>query len=220
MELDDLKAAWNRIDERLTASIAFSLSVATELRRDRARKSIHRLAWMPVAELVANVCVAVWLGAFNVGHAGQPAFLAPGLLLQGMTIALIVASARQLAILSSLDYATPVVSLQRGLASLYAIRVRETRWILVGAPLVWLPIVIVLAKGWLGLDLYRVFNLTWLAVNLTVGLAVVIVAIVVSVRFADRFRSPFWKRVTDAFAGRSVTRAIEEVEAIAAFERA
>jgi hypothetical protein len=220
MELDDLKVGWKRLDERLTAGIALSLRVATELRRDRAQRSIRRLAWVPAVELVLNVCVTVWLGAFCVGHVGQAAFVVPGLLLAGMTIALIAASARQLAILSSLDYAAPVVSLQRGLAALYTIRVRETRWVLVGAPLVWLPVVIVVAKGWLGFDLYRVFNLTWLAANLAFGLAVVVVAMWVSVHWADRFRSPWWTRLADAFAGRSVTRAVEEVEAIAEFERA
>jgi hypothetical protein len=209
MELDELKTAWRTLDERVNNSIALNLRIHLELRRHTARVSLRRLAWLPSVEVGLNAIAAVLNGMFLAGHLHEPKFIVPALVVQAAAVILIIAGARQLTILSTIDYAAPVVDIQRRLAALDAIRVRVNRWVIFSAALLWLPIAIVLANAILGLDLYQGAGARWLAINFIVGLAVLLVAVWISRRYADRFRpSSFLARISDDLAGRNVARAI------------
>ena len=218
MELDDLKTAWRTLDERVNASIALNLRVQTEIKLDRARASLRRLAWSPRYELVANVVAAVPIGRFLAGHVHELRFFLPAIVLQATLVALIVAGAKQLSLLAGVDYSAPVVAIQRQLAALYALRLRVSRWTLACGPLLWVPLAIVAAKGLFGVDLYQSVGTTWIVTSLIAGVAAILLALWISQRCADRLhRSSFWRRLSDDLAGRNLAKAMRVVRELAEF---
>ena len=218
MDIDELKTAWRALDERVSQSLALNLQTRRDYTMDRARASLNVLAWSPRGNLAMNVIAAVVDGAFLARHMHEARFAVPAALLLGVAIVAIVWHARQLALLSRIDYSGPVVTIQRTLAEVYAMRVRESRWILVSGPLLWTPGLIVVA-GLIGIDLYAVVNGLWIIVNLLFGAAVLAAGFWFSRRYAAQLKeSTAAKRMADSFAGASLTRAMKLVDEISEFE--
>ena len=98
-------------------------------------------------------------------------------------------------------------------------RLRVNRGLLLLSPLLWTPLAIVAAKGFLGVDLYRAFGPAWIAANLAFGLAVIPLAIAIARRFSARFEnSPLLQHLADDIAGRSLASATRQLEDIRRFE--
>ena len=219
MDIDELKTAWRALDERVSHSLALNLQTRRDFTMDRARASLNHLAWSPRLNLAMDVLWAVINGSFLARHIAEPRFALPAGLLLVTAIVFIVSNARQLALLSGIDYSGPVVAIQRTLADVYAMRVRETRWLLLSAPLLWMPMLIVLAR-FLGVDLYAIASGAWILANFGFGALVIVVGYWLSKRFGPRLKtSTAAKKMADGFAGASLARAITLVNEISEFER-
>lgn len=219
MDLDELKTAWRALDERVNQSLALNLQTRRDVTMDRARASLNHLAWSPRLNLAMDVIWALINGSFLARHVAEPRFALPAALLLATAIVFIVSNARQIARLSGVDYSGPVVAIQRALADVYAMRVRDTRWILMSGPLLWMPMLIVLAR-FLGVDLYAVANGAWILGNFAFGLLVLVAGFWFATRFGPRLKtSTIAKRLADGFAGATLTRAMRLVDEISEFER-
>jgi hypothetical protein len=87
------------------------------------------------------------------------------------------------------------------------------------APLLWTPLAIVGAQGLFGFDVYRAFGPAWIGANLGFGLAFIPLAIWVTRRCSERFgSSPWFNRLADDIAGRSLATAKEQLDEIVRFE--
>ena len=133
---------------------------------------------------------------------------------------MIASAAAQLAMLRAADYSAPVVTIQRTLTKLAALRIRTTQWLLLLAPLLWTPFAIVVARGALGFDVYRWFGMRWVAANLIFGLALSPLLFWAARRFSDRLQQ-FWiaESLADGVAGRSLSIANGLLNEIVRFER-
>ena len=219
MDLDELKTAWHTLDERVSQSLALNLQTRRDVTMDRARASLNHLAWSPRLHLFMDVVWAVVSGAFLARHIAEPRFALPAALLLATAIVFVVSNARQIARLSGIDYSGPVVAIQRALADVYAMRVRDTRWILISGPLLWMPMLIVLAR-FFGVDLYAIANGAWILGNFVFGALVLVAGFWFAKRFGPRLKtSTTAKRLADGFAGATLTRAMRLVDEISAFER-
>jgi hypothetical protein len=219
MELDDLKTAWRELDRRLDTGLALNRRVLKELKLDRTRSALRRLARLLWYELFSGVLAALLLGSFLADHLDAARFAVPAIVLHVVVVFTIVASGRQLARIGRIDYSAPVVTIQHELGELRASRVRITRWLLLLAPLLWTPLAIVGARGLFGFDVYRVFGPLWLALNLGFGLATLVLLVWVAHRYAERLGgSRFLKHLADDIAGRSLTTAMGFLEEIVRFE--
>jgi serine/threonine-protein kinase len=219
MELDDLKTAWGELDRRLETSLALNRSLFKELKLDKARSALGGLARVLWCELISGAVAALVLGSFLAGHLSDARFAIPAIVLQIAAILTIAACVWQLAVVGRIDYSAPVVTIQHELATLRLLRVHVTRWVLLLAPLLWTPLVIVAAKGCFGFDVYREIGRPWIAANIAFGLAVIPVGFWMANRFAARSGgSRVLKHLADAIAGRSLGRAMGLVDEIARFE--
>jgi len=219
VDMDDIKAAWRELERRVDTGLALQRDSMKRLELDRTRTALRRLGRGPLFELVSGLAALMLLGGFLADHIGTARFAIPAIALQAFVLFTVVSAGRQLAIIWGIDYAAPVVAIQRDLARLRALRVRTTLWVLLLAPLVWTPLAIVAARGLLGADLYRVPGPLWLAVNLAFGLAVIPLAVWLSRRHAQRLRgSRFLSRLADDIAGRNLAAAVGSLQAIQEFE--
>jgi hypothetical protein len=139
-------------------------------------------------------------------------------LLDVYAIALAVAAARQLFELRSLDYDEPVVAIQDRLQGLRLARIRATMGTLLFAPLMWVPLLIVATRAFLGIDIYAAASPAWLTANVLFGLAVIPTAVVIARAFGPRLeRSTPMRFLADEIAGRSLAAALDDLAAIRRF---
>ncbi len=173
MELDELKMAWKAMETRVEA-------LETRRTVDKLRSLGGPNRW----ELVGDVFAALLTGSFLFHHGQEPRFLLPGLILHLVAILAIATGVRQLVLFSRLDLSQSVLETQRTLLALQAERLRVGRMLLMFIPLLWVPLVIVLARC-IGVDLYTA-NPTWLWANVAFGVAMIPVGIYLAKSLGNR----------------------------------
>jgi hypothetical protein len=228
MDLDDLKNRLAEQDAKLDRALRLNTMAVRELRLAKTRSSLRWLVPGIVFELLLAIVGTVWLGDFLAGHLREPGFFFPAALLDLGVIAYLGSCIRQLALIGSLDYSLPVVALQKELGRLRVLRLRTTKWTMVLSFALWFPALVVLLRGFLGVDLWRILGaigpgngsfLAWVVANGLFGLAVALAIVWISNRYADRAdRSPALQRLLDGLAGRSLARARSSLDSIVRFE--
>jgi hypothetical protein len=220
MTFENLQEQWAACDEKLDQSIRLNTALLRESRVSQARSVLRWLSPFVVADLLVNLILVVALGAFIASHVSDAAFIAPAIALDAFAIGLAVACARQLAMLSAIDFSGPIVGAQKSLETLRRLRIRKTMWTLMLAPALWTPLVVVGLEGAFGVNAYSSLGGAWLAANALFGVAVIPVMVWVSRRYADRMaQSPFVQRLMNDMAGRSLTAAKAFLDQLAIFER-
>lgn len=170
-----------------------------------------------VFELVANVAGVALVGWFIGNNAAQVKFLLPALVLDVYAVGLVIAMARQLAMLGSVDFGEPVAIVQQRLQQLRLLRIRTTLGTLLFAPLMWFPLLVVAAKGMFDGDVYAAGAL-WVVANVLFGLAVIPAAIWLAKRYGQRLQqSSALRALADEVAGRSLTAALRDLRTLREF---
>lgn len=118
MELDELKASWQRLDRRVQELSAINRGLMMETILRKARWRLAPLVAVAVAFVVVGIGFAAVFGAFWIAHLDKPPVLIVGIALQVFGITLIVFGAGRLARLRRIDFTRPVLEIQRSLASL------------------------------------------------------------------------------------------------------
>lgn len=219
MELDEMKRLWAQSNGRLEASMHLNVLLLQQWNLRKTDTLLKRLQLGISIELIVNVAVIVFLGFFASRHFREPQFAIPAAMLYLYEIAIVVANARQLATIASMDYDEPVVAIQKKLQGLRLARIRTTLGTLLFAPLMWLPILIVGMLGVFDVDVYAFASPAWLAANVLFGLAVIPLAIFLARRYGPRLaRWSAMRRLADAIAGNTLTAALESLDSIRRFE--
>ena len=216
MELDEMKLAWQQIDRRLQRQEDLQQRLFMDGKLGKARRGLRPLAWGQVLQLAIGVAFALWGGSFWFEHRQVLHLLICGLLVHACGVLFIIFAARNLYLLGQIDYAAPVLDIQRRLADLRAWRLRvEAPAGTVIACFIWIPVLLTSLAGH-GIDLWaygaRGF-LYWALGSSAVGL-VMVVLVVWLMRWLG------YGHVIEASAiGRSVERAEAELQEIDHFGR-
>ncbi|MBV8345618.1 MAG: hypothetical protein JO190_11615 [Candidatus Eremiobacteraeota bacterium] len=219
MEIQELKDLWARSERRLTASMRLNVLLLEQANLRKTDGSLQRLSRGIVAELILNFLGLVLIGSFAADNVREPRFLVPAVLLGAYAVGLLIAGVCQIVAIAGVDFDEPVVAIQKRLEALRLLRVRTTLGVLLFAPLMWVPLLIVALRGLFGVDAYAA-GVAWLAANVAFGLAIIPVAIFIARRYGDRLRrTGLMRGLTDAIAGRSLAAALESLDAIQRFER-
>jgi serine/threonine-protein kinase len=219
MELDDLKQSWQEADRKLDAGLRLNTVRLYVTTLKKAETSLRRLSWFLWLDLLVDIPLVVLLGSFIADHITEPRFVLPAVTIDLFVIALMGLGIRQLVALAGTDPGEPVVALQKRTESLRIERLRAVKLTLLASPLLWIPMLIVGLKGFLGVDAYAIFDHAWLAANVLLGLAVIPLAVWISRRYADRMgRSPFIQRVMRDLAGHNLNAAQNFLGTLARFE--
>jgi hypothetical protein len=219
MELDDLKVAWARLEQRVEAAEARAARLDREVTLGRSRRTLLGMSWGQAVQVAIWIAVVAIAAPFWIEHRRVPHLLAAGLTLHLYGIATIWVSVVQLLLIGRTYYTAPVLVYQGRLAELSRFRAIST--FLLGLPwcVLWIPATMVGARRWWGIDLYAA-SPGWIHISLAVGLAAM-VATVWAVRYvpARVLTSPRLCRIADDLAGRTLTRAARLADDVAQFER-
>ena len=215
MELDELKTAWQEMEQRLARSEAMNRELAAEVKVEKARSTVRWFGWGQAIELAFWFVLVIFVAPFWITHRATPHFLVSGLVLHVYGIAAIWLGTVQLLQNARIRYAGPVVDVQKRVAQLHRLRAMGT--LLLGLPwcLLWVPLVVVAAKGLFGFDIW---SPRWVTGSLLFGLAVMILLFAYARRQLRRGPASLRRqRILDTLAGCAVTRAQRQLDEIGRF---
>jgi hypothetical protein len=154
MELDDMKQAWQSLDRQMARRYALDLEQYRERKLGSARFRLLPVKIGLVLQIVFGVAIVVASASFWAAHLGSLHLVVSGGLLQAYGVLLVGSAAWEMQMLVDIDYAAPVLAIQRSLAKFRAWRVRLVPvWTVTGC-FVWIPLTLVVFKAWLGADIY------------------------------------------------------------------
>ncbi|MGH8102022.1 MAG: hypothetical protein ACREIW_12045 [Chthoniobacterales bacterium] len=215
-ELDDLKTAWQVLNRNLERQNALALQQFKNDKLTRLRSGLRPLVIGQVLQLICGVLLAMLGGSFWVDHIGVAHLMIYGISLHVYGIMFIIFAARDLFLVQRIDYAAPVLALQKQIAELRAWHLRAALWFGIAGCFIWIPVMLMIFYG-LGADVWR-HNpdvVGWLVVSAFFCLAILCGIVHWSRRPG---REKFAQSLKDNSAGRSVSRAQAVLDEIARFE--
>jgi hypothetical protein len=221
-DFDQLKAAWAELDQRLATLGALQLDAArisaAERRDRRVRASVRALRPLLLGQLLqalVGAAVIVFAASFWAGHSAHAALLLSGWALHGYGIVLLGSAVYELRLLTGIRYTTPVLELQKQLATLRAWRRRNGLFFLYSGCFLWIPLMLVVFAGW-GVDLWT--HQPLVVAGFVVSGVVCALIVHLGLRWARRRPTLAATLEADA-AGQSLRRAELELAEVLAFER-
>jgi hypothetical protein len=213
MELDEMKLAWQELEARVRHTQALNFQLLKDNKLNQVRRGLRPLVFGQALQLAIGVAFSAWAAAFWATHLQPLHLLVCGLLVHAYGMLLILFAARNLYLIQRIDYAAPVLDIQRKLVELRAFRVRvEAPVNAVLGCFVWIP-VLWMNLAWYGLDLWKRGFMLWALACSLVGLALVVLVVWAMDRLG------YARKIKDNSAGRSVLRAQAALDELTRFER-
>ena len=216
MDFDDLKLAWQILDRRVERQHALALMAFKDRQTSKARSSLRPLAWGQVAQIAFGWAFVLLAAKVLTSHWPVVHLRVAALVMQAYGVLIIVLGARTIGMATRLDFAAPVVAIQKQLGEL-------TRWyvwcgLAIGPVwwLLWMPCAMVLA-ALVGVDvLARApgYFASWTVFGLA-GLLLTWAAY----RWSRRLWPALARYMDDAATGDSLRRARAVIDEIERFER-
>jgi hypothetical protein len=217
MELDELKASWQRLDQRVQLLTAMNRRLVIDT---VVRKARWRLAPV-IAGAVANVALgaffAVAAGAFWTAHLDSPPVLISGITLHVLGIVFIVIGVGRLALARRVDFTRPVLEIQRSLASLQQWEAWSFHAVWAGCCILPLAIAISVTMAAMGGNFWERAS-GYLLTNLVVWLAVAAAPLLLYI-VSRRRGGTFAARMDSFLTSHSIARAREIIDEIDEFAR-
>ena len=208
LTLDDLKTEWMARDRQLETQMRMNTLLLRETLLEKQRANFGSATTGNAFQILFTIPFLAFFGWFIARHIDEPAFLLSAILLQAWTVVMLALNIHQRSQLRGLDYGRPVLELQSQIEQIKIARLHTFKWaFLTGQLLWWIPFVLVLFKGLLGVNLYTVsaFMPTFIAWNIAFGVAFIPFALWASKHLAGRLGgSPWFQKFTDGIAGSDV----------------
>jgi hypothetical protein len=217
-ELDDLKVAWQMLSQQLQRQNALTSRLFREKKTGKLRTALLPLVTGQAIQVIGGVVLSLIFAPFWVRHLGQPHLVIYGLSLHIYGMMLIAFAVRDLVLISRIDYAAPVVAIQKQIAELRSWHLRAGWWFAVTGCLMWTPLLLC-AYYAVGADL-------WLTKPVYVYLLVLssVICLALCYGLVVWSRRPSQARLAqylaNTSAGRTVSRAEAMLREIEEFERA
>ena len=221
MELDEMKLAWQAMGQQLERQNALQLELLRQGRADRLHRHLRLLAWGQSLLIVLGVAIMLWGISLWSTHLDIWQAMACGIFMQLFGTLAFALPIRLLMMQQGIDYAAPVLEIQRRLAQMRAWRVKvEAPVFAVLGGVVWIPALMMLAQyegDSVGLNLWqqswRPGFMAWLLSSVVVAVGLVFLA-----RFVVR-RLGHGRWLENGLAGSAIVKAEAALEEMARFER-
>jgi hypothetical protein len=218
MELDDLKSAWQTLDRRLDAQAALNLHIFKDGKLDKARRGLRPLVWGQAFQMLCGVALILISVSFWSSHLDIAHLLLAGLLVHVYGVLMIIFGGVTLSLIDRIDYAAPVLAIQKQLGQLRRFYIRTNIGLGLAWWFLWMPLMMMLFMSAFGADLYA--NAPSVIFS---GTAIGAVGLLLTWWFHRWSRHPsrpqMAKTVEDSVAGGSLNRAQRVLNEIAQFEQ-
>ena len=210
MELDDFKAAWQTLDARLARQDALQLELLRGQKQAQARRNLRPLVvGMMLQGLLGLGLVLLGVGCWR-NNLDVPGLLAAGIALHAFGILHIAFAGIVTGLALNLDYAAPVLSIQKRLRLLLRIQVLNSN--VCGAP--WWVLWVLVVIGFAGLSPANLPGATptWIWISLAIGIAGTLATWWWSARGTRGPRDPLARMDDGADGIRRTLRVIDDLE--------
>lgn len=210
MELDDFKSAWQALDARLARHEQVQAALFGAHRRDQSRRNLRPLVIGMLLQGALGIGLILLGVACWTRNAGIPGLLATGLFLHAFGILHVAFAGIVIGLTNALDYAAPVLAIQKRLRQLLRIQLLNSS--ICGAPW-WIGWVLVVI-GVSGLSPARVAGPTpaWISISLALGLVGMVATWAWAARGPRGPRDPLARMDDGADGIRSNLRLFDELE--------
>jgi len=118
MELDELKASWQRLDQRVQDLTVINRRLSLDAAIRKARWRLAPLLASAAANVLIGAFFAVASASFIGAHRDALAALVPAVVLLATSLAYLVVGAGRLTLALRIDFSGPVLDIQRSLAAM------------------------------------------------------------------------------------------------------
>jgi len=217
MELDDMKLAWQALDRRLDLQNALSLRQFRHDRLDRTRSRMRKFYWGKIVQILFGDALILFGIFAAMRFQSVPQLLACALSVLAYGLLTIVCGGVTLFKISRIDYAAPVMEIQKQVGELRRLHIFTS--LCLGLPwwFLWIAIFVLEVKANVGVDLF-VNAPAFIWANVAVG-AIGLAATLWFRRVSHRAANTRWRDAFDrVFTARSLGEATNELDEIARFE--
>lgn len=214
MELDDFKAAWQTLDARLARHERLQWQLLRERRLDGARSGLRRLMIGQGVQMLLGVALTALGVACWTRNTDVAGLLFAGIAVHAFGVLTAVMAGLTMGLAGTVDYAAPVVSIQKQLARL--LRVHALNANLCGAPWWIMWVLVVVAVAGLGDAPASTGTPAWIWINLALGACGTLATWAWTARRSRIGDDPHRPRCDGADGIRRARRVLDE---IAEFER-
>lgn len=217
MELDDFKSAWQSLDRRLQLDNTLKLHDLRERKLDKARGSLRPLFWGQVVQILFGVPFILLAALLWMSQPAHASSIVAGVLVHAYGVLTIIAAGVVLGALGEVDYASPVLDIQKKLLRARTLYIRSG--MVAGLPwwFLWIAILQVLT-GLGDVDLLaKAPSLVW------IGYGVGIAGLLGTWWFHRWARRPqraeLGRKMDDSLTGGSLRKALAQLDELGRFER-
>jgi hypothetical protein len=154
MELDELKTAWQALGRDLQRQSALNLHILVEGRLEKVRASLRRLYWGKIVQILCGDAL-IYFGIMSaIRYRDTPHLLACSVFMLAYGLLIVVLGGVTIGKVSSIDYAAPVLEIQKRVGALQRLQIIGSRC--AGLPwwLLWIAIFVLEVKTNLDTDLF------------------------------------------------------------------
>ena len=208
IDLDRMRTHWQQQGQRAQDKLLLDTERLRNVLSHRTTSAFRRhLHWLLLGIAAGAVTLAALL-VFVAAHRYDALYLAAALPLLCLAGAELGVDVLQWWSLRRLDLSAPIHAVQGVLERVRSRRLRMVKWILLSAVLLWLPLVVVLVKGLLGVDLLRKLPASVTAANVLLGIVLIPAGLLMLRRLAPRVhRAPALQSLLDDASGASFSAA-------------
>ncbi|MDR6842497.1 hypothetical protein [Pseudoxanthomonas sacheonensis] len=216
MELDELKATWQALDRKLQQSNAIQLQLFKDGRMKNMRAGLRPLFWGQIVQILFGVATVLIGIAFWSQNRDAAHLFCTGLILHIYGVLTIIAAGFTLGRIRIIDYAAPVLSIQKQLASVR--RAYVGSGIVVGYSwwFLWIPFAVVVFD-FLGVDIVTVAP-GFVLLSIVIGIVGLLAMWGFHGWASSSRRGKFAQRYAENLSGGSLRRAQRVLDEVKRFE--
>jgi hypothetical protein len=154
MELDDLKSAWAALDRHLQQQSALNVHLFRERKLDKVSSGLRRLYWGKIVQILFGDTLIYFGIMSTLRYLSVPHLLACSVFMLLYGVLIVVLGGIALGRISRIDYAAPVLDIQKRVGALHRAHVIAN--LAAGLPwwFLWIAIFALEVKANLGADLF------------------------------------------------------------------
>lgn len=218
MELDDLKKMWVAQEEKLNRNWNLNLELLRKINLDKAKSKLQSLVWINSITLASYIAFALFFINFSIQNWPVIHYVISGGILAIWSIGIAIGAIKQLESILQIDYAAPVLILQKKLEQLKTMVIKYFRlaiWIL---PF-YMVFVILFNELLFNFDIVSHADKTWLTAQWIFSIILVAPTVWMYKKLNPTNWDTSWMKTLLKGNGTQITDAMDFIHEIETFEK-